>query len=588
MAQNFVDPDTFKDPDDIVEKAPPLSPPSSMVRRVLRTAAENARPFLQGAGATIGGAVAIPPAIASGPAAPITEAAGIATGYYGGNKLADIVEDIAGVRKQPEKPVNAFTQGVHDVKESVEQGVMGPVFGKALKVGAKVVGRVGKEVLGRWGGAGAGSIDEAVTSGRNLKGPNIIKSQTTFDRAMRGEIAEDEPVRIAKNALQKLRDERSLDYTKRLEAMSKPSRIPATSTEPGKTMPPVGRRVVSLEPIKAELNKIIKDAGVIVKRDGSLDYSSTGLGDAGNRDLAKIIEKVKAWGNQGPEIQRLKVAIKGWGQEIAKTTDPEIKKTLEANIKNASNTLRDLTEEQALHRSPLGLDKLKRALGDEWSESGNARAFISRMENKVKDTVVSAVPEYREMLKNYEEATTVIKDIEKVFNMKGGKPATRGESDRILTRLMNVMKKDSGMSKELVGILSKPGSEANAGELTQMLAGRSMAEHLPKSNLVLFGEGFAVVSKIFNPRIIGLITGSSPRVQGEFLRIFGKFLQETKGGTKVLGQAAAIGMYGNKKISEMTDDDIKDALRSTLGFGKEAVAASTKPNEKKKTFGVGE
>ena len=607
MASNFVEPKVFIDPDDVTgnekpetPEGPTTPPPSSSLsRRMMEFVGQRARPFLEGTGAVIGGAVAIPPAIASGPAGPLTEAAGIATGAYGGSKLADIVEDVSGVSRQvPEgtKPKNAFLQGFEDVKSSVEQGVAGPIFGKTLQSTGKLVGKVGSQIFGRFGGEGPAAVEMAVESGRKLKGPNIFKSQTEFDKSMREGTSSQQIVESAMDSVNRIRDARTRAYTSELTRLTSPTVTPSPTGGAPIVQPAKMRKFMTMKGINETLDSVLRDAHINIKKDGSLDYSRSALGEEGNLTISKALDKVRSWGAQGPQIQRLKIAVKDLTAKIAAETDPAAKKKMQGMLKTSTEDLKELHKQYAWDRSAIGLDTLKRSLDDFYSPSSKARAFVATLRDKVNRTIVDSVPEYAEMTKGYKEATELINDMEKSFKIGSKYGIGRSGADVALRRMMDVMRKDDTMRKELIGILTEKGSS----DLDQKISGKLMSSLLPKSNLVLFGEAGATAWKglalMLNPEWLALVASSSPRVQGEFLRIIGKTLEETKGGSKVIGQAIATGVYGGKKPMDMTDEELRQALRDAMGFGEKAIskvvgtreAIAGNPTDKKKTFGSNE
>lgn len=84
------------------------------------------RNALEYGGATAGGLLTAPVAIATGPGAPITEAAGIGAGYLAGKTTADYILG-------PPKNAAEATKGIiSDIPESLMVGMSGPVGGKVI------------------------------------------------------------------------------------------------------------------------------------------------------------------------------------------------------------------------------------------------------------------------------------------------------------------------------------------------------------------------------------------------------------------------------------------------------------------------
>lgn len=235
---------------------------------------------------------------------------------------------------------------------------------------------------------------------------------------------------------------------------------------------------IDLRPLKGDLSNLMAKYNVKVRPDGSIDTSRIAMGKTGRNDIKEIIETVSAWGSK-----------------------PE-----------------DTT--------PLGLDTLKRQLDDFYSDSSQARQFVASIRNKVKDTITNVVPEYGEMTKDYAEATKMIKDIESGLMMRKQGISGRIVADQTLRRLTSSMKDNFALRRELVDTLGAEGGQDIAGQV----AGYSMRSPIPLglagTGPVILGE--AALARYISPKFIPVLVASSPRVQGEFLRMFGKAMAETK------------------------------------------------------------
>jgi ribosomal protein S17E len=227
-----------------------------------------------------------------------------------------------------------------------------------------------------------------------------------------------------------------------------------------------------------DINPLVKNASDLMKRynikvniDGTLDTSRIAMGKSGRKDIEDVLETVMKWGKQPGD------------------------------------------------RTAKGLDVLKRQLDDFYSDSSQARSFVASLRNSVKDTIVKEVPEYGKMTAKYAEATKLIKDIESDLMLRKEGMTGRVTADKTLRRLMSAMRENFEMRKELVGILGNKGSQDLAGEI----AGYTMNTFVPRG---LSGSGPALAGQaayvMYNPKFWPVLAASSPRVQGEFLRMFGK------------------------------------------------------------------
>jgi ribosomal protein S17E len=228
---------------------------------------------------------------------------------------------------------------------------------------------------------------------------------------------------------------------------------------------------IDISPLIRKTSDLMKKYNVNVNPDGTLDTSRIAMGQAGRKDIETVLETVMSWGKKP-------------GDSTAK-----------------------------------GLDVLKRQLDDFYSDSSQARAFVTSLRNSVKDTIIKEVPEYGVMTKGYSEATQLIKDVEADLMLRKQGMSGRTTADKTLRRLMSSMRDNFEMRKELVEVLGNKGSQDLAGEI----AGYTMNTFAPRG---LSGTGPALVGQaafaVFNPKFWPVLAASSPRVQGEFLRVYGK------------------------------------------------------------------
>lgn len=204
----------------------------------------------------------------------------------------------------------------------------------------------------------------------------------------------------------------------------------------------------------------------------AVDESRIAMGKTGRKDIAEIFDLLKQWG-----------------------TKPE-----------------DMTAS--------GLDTLKRQLDDFYSDSSQARQFVTSLKDTVKKTIEDQIPAYGEMTKGYSEATKLIKDVEADLMLRKQGMSGRTTADKTLRRLMSSMRDNFELRNELVDVLGKQGGE----DLKGALAGYAQNAILPRG---LAGTGPALltggaIAKFVDPWFASVLVASSPRVQGEFLRMWGK------------------------------------------------------------------
>lgn len=139
--------------------------------------------------------------------------------------------------------------------------------GKVATPIAKGVGKVGKELLGATTGEGKAVIAQAAIN------------KPEFVQAMRGKITGTDIVDTAKNALDKVKEARSADYTDRL----------AKVAEVNKT--------IDIMPIKKNLDIWLKKFNIRRTPEGlNFERSTLGLNPAAKTDVSMIVGKVDSWG----------------------------------------------------------------------------------------------------------------------------------------------------------------------------------------------------------------------------------------------------------------------------------------------------
>ena len=337
--------------------------------------------------------------------------------------------------------------------------------GAAMEMGGALGGKIlqkGLEVGGKIAKPALGRI-----SGLGIGHVEAaLRGGENFIKGLKGELSGEEIIDAFQNSVKKIKEIRGADYQKAL------ADIAAKDTGVRTIGKPYEGVKIDLKPINLELRKLMESYRIKVTPDGELDFSHMAIGDKGRKDVEKMIEAVWNWKDN----------------------------------------------------SPLGVDALKRYLGDFYSESSQARAFTSSLYNSVKDTLTKAIPEYAEMTKGYSEASKVIQAIERGLMLKqSGKIG----GDQILRRLVSSMKDSSEMRRDLVRALGEGASE----DLQGLLAGYAGRAVLPVgmagSPLVLIGE--IAIARFFNPKFWPILAVSSPRMQSEFLNLYGKALRETTG-----------------------------------------------------------
>ena len=341
--------------------------------------------------------------------------------------------------------------------------------------------------IGKGAGLAAKGIKQAwgsLTGTGSAAIEKAVMGHPGFKAALRGKIPGEQIVHEAREALNVLKSQRAAAYQKDLADLAQLQ----------------GR--IDIKPLQDKTMDVLKRFVRVDKSTGTPDWSRSALGpekSEGVRKIKQIVDTIKKWGT-----------------------------------KEGDDTV-------------AGLDMLKRQLDDFYSESSNARAFVSTMRNEVKKQLVKEVPEYATMTKKYMEATNLIKDIEQGLMLRKHAMTGRMTADMTLRRLTSTMKDNFELRRELVEIL---GDKA-ATDITDKVAGHAMSSMIPRgitgSGL---GLGMGAYAVYVNPKFWPVLAASSPRVSAEFLMIFGKGLKETAWAGPHIARYLAYKAGGSKPVAD--------------------------------------
>jgi hypothetical protein len=348
------------------------------------------------------------------------------------------------------------------------------------------VGQIGGVALPKVFGA-VGSVGKSWLSKLSGKGlgsiEGALKGGEAFTGAMRGKISNQDIVDSAQSALQSLKKVRDAAYKEKLAEISQLTNPNGTPLQ------------VDITPIQNKIKDLLKDFRATVTPRGTIDHSGSAIGDIDQAKINRMIELVETW--------------------------PD--------------------------KTPLGIDALKRRIGGFYSETSEARSFTSQLYDEIKNQLENTIIQYGKMTKPYSESKELFKNIKTDLMLGKKAGGDTYTADQVLNRLTSVMRDNHELRRSLLAELGRK----SGVDLSGMVAGQTMQPILPSglrgilgasgaagslSNLLFPGK--AVLSH-FRPELLTLVAASSPRVQGEFLNMFGKALAETKGMSAPISKAGA-------------------------------------------------
>jgi hypothetical protein len=203
-------------------------------------------------------------------------------------------------------------------------------------------------------------------------------------------------------------------------------------------------------------------------------------------------------------------------------------------------------------RSVMGLDSLKRAFGDLYSDSGEARKFVASMREEVKK-ILSKAPGYDEMSTKYGETTDLINNIRRDLSIGDKKSMNAAWS-----KFRQVLRNNTDARVQLLQELD----QASGGKLIPMVSGHMARPLLPRGLTSLFPGGGATTAAMFTTggALMGILkaiviggAAVSPRLAGEVINALGLSRKLTKPVAQALN-TALLQFQATKQISNQVEE----------------------------------
>jgi hypothetical protein len=182
----------------------------------------------------------------------------------------------------------------------------------------------------------------------------------------------------------------------------------------------------------------------------------------------------------------------------------------------------------ATYHTVEGIDALKRMLGNMMRDTApntSARKAAGDIYNAVRGTIVDQAPDYDRVMKGYEQASGLIKDIESSLSL-----GQRANVDTSLRKLQSIMRNNVNTNYGRRLELGKLLEENGATNLMAALSGQSLNAWAPRGLGKYVGEG-AALGSLLHPQIAAALPFMSPRLMGEVAhgvgRTFGRGLART-------------------------------------------------------------
>ena len=172
------------------------------------------------------------------------------------------------------------------------------------------------------------------------------------------------------------------------------------------------------------------------------------------------------------------------------------------------------------YHTPEGMDALKKTIGgileDIPFEQRTARNAVGDIYTAVKQSIAKQAPTYNNVMKNYSEGLDAASELKRTLSLKEGNTA-----DTALRKLQSVMRNDVNTNYGNRVDYAKMLEEASGKPIMSELAGQALSTWSPRGLQKLSATGLGGAS-VYNPSLLPLVAGSSPRLMGEATVLAGK------------------------------------------------------------------
>ena len=200
--------------------------------------------------------------------------------------------------------------------------------------------------------------------------------------------------------------------------------------------------------------------------------------------------------------------------------------------------------------TPEGLDALKQKLGGVLEginpQERAARLAAGKVYDAAKSEIQAQAPEYAKVMKNYSEASDLIKEIERALS--AGQKASADTGMRKLQSLMrNNVNTNYGNRLDLAKQLESQGGV----DILPSVAGQALNSATPRGLSGLGAQGMAAGSLYFhNPLMAAALPLQSPRAVGEMAYGLGRATSAAGRGVNALQQGV---LAGNPRLNALAD-----------------------------------
>ena len=205
------------------------------------------------------------------------------------------------------------------------------------------------------------------------------------------------------------------------------------------------------------------------------------------------------------------------GKYRGQVTNPKVAENI-AKAQQAVQEWKNLSP--AEYHTPEGMDALKKTIGgileDIPFEQRTARNAVGDIYTAVKQSIAKQAPAYNNVMKNYSEGLDLASELKRTLSL-----GEKNTADTALRKLQSVMRNDVNTNYGNRVDYAKMLEDASGRPIMEELAGQSLSTWSPRGLQKLSATGLGGAS-LYNPSLIPLVAGSSPRLMGEATVLAGK------------------------------------------------------------------
>ena len=211
--------------------------------------------------------------------------------------------------------------------------------------------------------------------------------------------------------------------------------------------------------------------------------------------------------------------VDGWSQKFFFEGTSELSKNGQQKLAAIQDIIAEWQRSPALHNAK-GLDMLKRRIDGEYPDGinpGDSAVVVGQARDLIKKNILEMVPGYDAVMKPYEQATRLEREMQKALSL-----GNNAAADTALRKLQSTMRNNVNANFGARLKLLEQLDEASGYLLAPRIAGQSLNSVTPRGLNIGTAGGTGIYGVTTNPAALAALPMFSPRVMGETARGLGK------------------------------------------------------------------